>query len=273
MTRQTILHPAVQELLKPGVKFDLVISEIMLNEATLGFSEFFDCPHILLSTIGASTWVDLITNNPSPLSYVPSSFLDLSDKMTLFQRLQNTLFFYIEQTIMHVLYYPKQKEIYETAFPNSENFRPFWEKMKHGTSLVFLNVHFSISFPRPYLPNLVSPNFKKMSKMIHFISLQIEIGGMHIKKVSNPLPQDIQDFIDSAEYGVVYFSLGGNLNPSVMPLEKQLAIINALAKLKQNVLWKWDDEDANVDREKFLVKKWFPQDDILANPKVTMEIA
>lgn len=95
---------------------------------------------------------------------------------------------------------------------------------------------------------------------------------MHIKKKTNPLPEDIQKFIDESEHGVVYFSLGGNLHPSVMPVEKQEAIIKSLSKLKERVLWKWDDLSAKVDRKKFLVKKWFPQDDILANPKVKVFI-
>jgi UDP:flavonoid glycosyltransferase YjiC (YdhE family) len=95
---------------------------------------------------------------------------------------------------------------------------------------------------------------------------------MHIKKKSNPLPSDIQKFIDESEHGVVYFSLGGNLNPSAMPLEKQEAIIKALSKLKERVLWKWDDVDAKVDKKKFLVQKWFPQDDILANSRVKVFI-
>lgn len=155
MTNLTIRSPQVQELLKPGVKFDLVISEIMLNEAVLGFSEHYGCPHILLSTVGATSWVDKITNNPGSLSYIPSFHLDLSDKMTMLERLQNTLFYIAEQTLMGIFYYPKQKEIYETAFANAKSFRPFWDKMKHGTSLVLLNSHFSISFPRPYFPNLV----------------------------------------------------------------------------------------------------------------------
>lgn len=91
---------------------------------------------------------------------------------------------------------------------------------------------------------------------------------MHIKKKAQPLPDDIQKFIDESEHGVVYFSLGGNLNPSAMPLDKQQAIIQSLSKLKERIIWKWDDLDAKVDRKKFLIKKWFPQDDILANPKV-----
>lgn len=93
---------------------------------------------------------------------------------------------------------------------------------------------------------------------------------MHIKKQTEPLPDDIQKFIDESEHGVVYFSLGGNLIPSAMPVEKQEAIIKALSSVKQRILWKWDDLNVKVDKEKFLVQKWFPQNEILAHDNVKL---
>lgn len=95
---------------------------------------------------------------------------------------------------------------------------------------------------------------------------------MHIKKKTNPLPDDIKKFIDDSE-SVVYFSLGSNLNPSVMAKEKQQAVVEALSNVKgRRILWKWDDESIDVDKGKFLIRKWFPQDDILAHPKVKLFI-
>lgn len=95
---------------------------------------------------------------------------------------------------------------------------------------------------------------------------------MHIKKKFDPLPKDIQEFIDESEHGVVYFSLGGNLQPSTMPAEKQQAIINALSKIKERVVWKWDDSSVKVDKTKFLIKNWYPQDSVLAHPNVKVFI-
>lgn len=98
---------------------------------------------------------------------------------------------------------------------------------------------------------------------------------MHIskwtkKKSGKSRSKDVQDFIDTAEFGVVYFSFGGNLKPSEMAPEKKEAIINSLSKLKEKILWKWDDESVKVDRKKFFVKKWFQQEDILAHRKVKL---
>lgn len=173
--------------------------------------------------------------------------------MTFVERLKNTVVGTALEFLTQNFQYPRQKEVYETAFPNSKNFRPFWEKLRHGVSLVLLNTHYSVSYPRPYLPNL------------------IEVGGMHIKKKTEPIPEDIKKFIDESE-SVIYFSLGSNLSPSIMAPEKQQAIIKSLSKVKERVLWKWDDENVAVDKSKFLVKKWFPQDDLLAHPKIKLFI-
>ena len=83
-----------------------------------------------------TSWVTKITNNPSPLSYIPHLFLDMTDRMTLLERLQNTVFHIAEHILMHIFYYGKQQEIYETAFPTSKTFRPFWDKIRHGISMV-----------------------------------------------------------------------------------------------------------------------------------------
>lgn len=57
-----------------------------------------------------------------------------------------------------------------------------------------------------------------------------------------------------------------------MTAEKREAILNAFAKIKQKVIWKWNDESLVVDPNKFLIKKWLPQDSILAHPNVKLFI-
>jgi UDP:flavonoid glycosyltransferase YjiC (YdhE family) len=55
-----------------------------------------------------------------------------------------------------------------------------------------------------------------------------------------------------------------------MSEQKKRNIQAALTKLKQKVIWKWDDESLQVDKSKFLVRKWLPQDDILAHENVKL---
>lgn len=100
----------------------------------------------------------------------------------------------------------------------------------------------------------------------------IEVGGMHINTKPNPLPEDLKKFIESAEHGVVYFSMGSNLKPSKIPKDKLNGIYSALTKLKQKVLWKWDEPEFFGKNDQILVSKWFPQDDILAHKNVRLFI-
>lgn len=119
--------------------------------------------------------------------------------------------------------------------------------------MIFVNEHRSTSKPRPQMPGI------------------IQVGGAHIKP-PKPLPPKIQEYIDNSEHGVIFFSLGSFLQSSEMPTEKIEIFLNAFSKLKQRVIWKFEDESYKVPSN-VLVSKWLPQSDILAHPNVVLFIA
>jgi UDP:flavonoid glycosyltransferase YjiC (YdhE family) len=172
--------------------------------------------------------------------------------MTFVERFGNTMMAIFETVFMNIMYYPRQAELYRAAFPNAK--KDFDQIMRNGVSMVLLNSHFTLSHTRPYLPNMV------------------EVGGMHIKRTPDPLPADIKAFLDNATEGVVYFSLGSNIRSTLLPAEKRDAILKTFAKLKQKVMWKWEDENLPGKPDNVFVKKWWPQDDILAHPNVKVFI-
>lgn len=137
---------------------------------------------------------------------------------------------------------------------NSEPGKPLpsVEELYRNISMIFVNTHRSTSKPRPQMPGIV------------------HVGGAHIK---NPkaLPPSIQEYIDTAEHGVVFFSLGSFLQSSKMPKEKIEIFLTAFGKLKQRVIWKFEDESYKVPSN-VLVKKWLPQSDILAHPNIVLFI-
>uniref|UniRef100_A0A1B0DAR4 UDP-glucuronosyltransferase n=1 Tax=Phlebotomus papatasi TaxID=29031 RepID=A0A1B0DAR4_PHLPP len=252
MTNLILTDPAVVDLMHKREKYDVIIQEIFLAEALLGFGKHFNAPIIGFSTFGASKWSTDLNGSPSPPSYVPNVQLSFSDRMTFVERLINVVVTAAEGVYFGYYFHGKQVELYNKYFPDP---KPSLEELKSThMSLVFLNSHFSLNYPRPYLPNM------------------IEIGGFHVNKKANPLPKDLQDFLDSAPNGVIYFSLGSNLKSTDLPNEKRDALLKVFGKLPVKVMWKWEDDNLPNQPNNVLVRKWFPQDDILAHPNVVMFI-
>lgn len=252
MANFTLNHEVLQHFLDTEkTQYDVIVMEIFMNEAFLGLAHHFNAPIVGFSTFGANKWSNDMVGNPTPLSCVPHMQLTFTDKMTFFQRVINVLSYVSEEILMNWYYMPKQEEIYNAMFPDP---KPKLEELQKNVSLVLLNNHFSLNFPRPYVPNM------------------IEVGGLQINRQPKKLPTDLQKFLDEAEHGVIYFSLGSNIRPKNIPVEKQAEILNAFRKLKQKVLWKWDDLQVREKPDNVFISRWFPQDDLLAHPNLKLFI-
>lgn len=253
ITNFTMTHPRIAEFLaRRDQNFDLVICENFFNEAMLGFGQHFNAPVIGFSTIGACHATMDMVGTPAPLSYVPHSMLAMSSKMSFFQRLENTIAVAIDR-FLYLGHLERQDKIYQEVFPGSN--KPSLEQIRKNVSLILLNQHFSISYPQPYAPNM------------------IDVAGIHINRAkANPLPDEMRKFVEEAVHGVVYFSMGSNLQSANLPIQTRNDLLQAFAKLKQRVLWKWEVPDLPGKPENVMISKWFPQDDVLAHPNVKLFI-
>jgi hypothetical protein len=251
ITNHTMNNPKVKTLIASDQKFDVIIVEIFLSEALIGFGHHFKAPVIGISTFGASKWTNDLVGTPSPLSYIPHPFLSFTDQMNFVQRLGNTMMNLFETIYMNLFYYPHQREIYEASFPDP---KPTLDEIMKKVNLVLLNNHFSLSHPRPYPPAM------------------IEVGGMHINRKPKPLPAHIQSYLDNATDGVIYFSMGSNIQCKTLPVEKRDALLKTFATFKQKVMWKWEEDNLPGKSENVFISSWWPQDDILAHPNVKVFI-
>lgn len=248
ISNHTLSHSVTQTFLNdPKERFDVIILEVFLNEAMLGLGHHFNAPIIGLSTFCSSKWTNDMVGNPAPPSYVANPFLSYTDHMTFFERLGNTFYGIMEHFFFDYFYMPVQCEIYNQIFAGP---KPSLETLRTNVSLVLLNTHVSLSFPKPYVPNM------------------IEIGGVQINPKPKPLPLEIQQFLDNATHGAIYFSMGSNLYSSNFPAKTIQDILQVFSKLKQRVLWKWEDTNLPGKPKNVLISAWFPQDDILAHPNV-----
>lgn len=171
--------------------------------------------------------------------------------MSFVERVGNIAMSVFEITYMKFFYWPSQNEIYEKSFPDP---KPSLDVAMKNVNFVLLNSHFSLSYPRPYVPNMV------------------EVGGLHINRVPNPLPKDIKEFLDNATEGVIFFSMGSNIQSTTLPIEKREALLKTFAQFKQKVMWKWESDDLPGKPDNVFTKSWWPQDDILAHPNVKVFI-
>nr|CAH7725296.1 unnamed protein product [Callosobruchus chinensis] len=83
----------------------------------------------------------------------------------------------------------------------------------------------------------------------------------------------MQKFLDEARNGAILFSLGTNAQSKHLPKERLEGIVKAISRLKQRVLWKYEDVDLPGKPENLMITKWLPQVDVLAHPNIVAFIS
>ncbi len=123
---------------------------------------------------------------------------------------------------------------------------PKLEDLEKDVSAILVNSHIAIHSPKPLMPGVIN------------------IGGVHIKP-AQPLPRDIQKFMDEAEAGVIYFSTGSMIDSSRLPRNIKAAILKVFGSLKQRVLMKMNPENITELPSNVLMKQFVPQSDVVAH--------
>lgn len=199
--------------------------------------------------------MDRVMGSLTPYSFVPHLILkDYDDNMNFFERGYNFLFSMVDVVIRQLYYLPAHDKLAQEHFSSLEGPLPSVFDLEKSISMIFVNSHFAMIKPRPLMPGMVN------------------VAGAHIQPVK-PLPDDLQAFMDDAEHGVIFMSLGSFLQSSMMPREKKETILSVFGSLKQRVLWKFESDDLPELPSNVMVRKWLPQSDILAHPKLVLFIA
>ncbi|KAH8243368.1 hypothetical protein KR032_006933 [Drosophila birchii] len=244
-----------REILSPGkAKFDLVIADLWRLDALYGLAATFDAPIIGLAPYGTDWKIDGLVGNISPISYLQSPSSNLYDLDTF----RGRLIHFIDRSIAWInwswRHRGKQEALYRKYFPNIAD-KLTLSEISRNYAVVFVNQHFTLGSPRPYVPNM------------------IEVGGLHIDKEPKPLSQELEDFIQGAgEAGVIYFSLGTNVRSKSLSQALRKILMDTFASLPQRVLWKFDEEQLPGKPSNVFISKWFSQQDILAHPSVRLFI-
>ncbi|XP_053963689.1 UDP-glucosyltransferase 2-like isoform X3 [Anastrepha ludens] len=256
-TEHALKQPKVQNIINAkqteGV-YDLLLVEQFYQDAFLALAHVYNIPVISSATFAQNPYMSQMFGIISPFSYVPHSFLPLTEHMTFWARVQNTY---------HSLYYDLYREF--KTFPKMDDL----VKKYFG--------HLPIKFPSvsamdKNLSAILINNYTPLSSAGPTIDSMINVGGIHIYP-PKPLSTDLQKFLDESENGVIYFSLGTQVQSKDMPPEKLQIFLDVFRQLKQRVLWKFENDSiANLPKN-VMIKKWMPQNDILAHPNVRVFIA
>ncbi|KAK9881060.1 hypothetical protein WA026_014405 [Henosepilachna vigintioctopunctata] len=244
----TLSHPKLQQLIKTE-KFDLVILQQFYGDALTYIPYVLDIPYLFYSPMGASYITNPSIGNPTFPSYVPDLFLRYTTDMSFFQRLDNTIIFIINSFIRYFVILPYHDRIVKESFPNAPDIQVYNQR----ASIILLNGDVSINDPVPKVPGM------------------IDIGGFHIKPPGS-LPRDLEDIMNTARSGVIYFSMGSNLRSVDMPKHILASLMNVFSKLNQTILWKWENDELEGKPDNVVIRKWLPQNDILAHKKMKLFI-
>ncbi|XP_062551806.1 UDP-glycosyltransferase UGT5-like [Armigeres subalbatus] len=257
-SRYALENYNVQQFInREDLHYDLIVAEQFFQESWLMFAHKFNAPIVTISTIGYSDYMDRAMGLLTPWSFVPHMLLDYEDQMSIYQRTYNTLLSTIDYIGREFYYLPEQNKLANQIFSSLAKHRgplPNVQSLEKSISAMLVNSHPTLAKPRPSIVGVVN------------------IAGAHIKPPKS-LPQDLLRFIDEAEHGVIYFSLGAYLQSSLLPTEKRSILLKVFAKLPQRVIWKFETDDLIDVPDNVLIRKWAPQNDILAHEKVILFIS
>ncbi|KAH8409588.1 hypothetical protein KR222_008919, partial [Zaprionus bogoriensis] len=237
-------------------KFDLMFMGYFINDFQLGVAHKLQVPVIVAWMQAPMPAIDEFIGNPTEISYVPilGTAMERGKPMSFAKRVEN----FAKNLAIHTLaisFNYRTDKYFKQVFGNEPNF-PTLNELRQNISMVFTNSHLISEGPiRPLVP------------------ANVEIGGIQVKEKPNPLPEDMAKFLDEAENGAILLSLGSNIKSTAVKPELVQSMFKILSGLKQRVIWKWEDLNKTPGKSaNTLYKKWLPQDDILAHPKLKLFI-
>ncbi|XP_049929726.1 UDP-glucuronosyltransferase 2C1-like [Epinephelus moara] len=180
---------------------------------------------------------------PSPLSYIPFTATELTDKMTFPQRVKNVLSYIFGMYTMLCITEPHYKPLVEKYFGPSVDYSTFFR----DADIWLMRNDFVFEFPRPTMPNIVY------------------MGGFQCKP-PKPLSADLEEFVQSSgDHGVIMMTLGTLIGKLPQDVVEEIAA--AFAQLPQKVIWRYmGQRPANLGNNTLIVN-WLPQNNLLGHPK------
>lgn len=246
--RSTLTSDSVKSLLRGKQQFDIVIVNYIMNECSLAIAPMLGKYVVYYA---AGTFPNFF-RSPAPLPYatVPTHFLPLPSKMTFMQRISSSMNYILSDLWYYHHLVPATEKILAEILPDAPSVRSGMNKI----SLYVINADPVTAVPRPTVPNIIA------------------MSCPHCK-TAKPLPKDLETFVaSSGNDGFIIFGLGSFAQSMHFPQRMKEAFLNAFGKLKQKVIWKFEDDSLKTPPN-VMITNWMPQQDLLGHPKIRLFIS
>jgi len=112
---------------------------------------------VCLSPMMPSASLSSSLGAPDNPSYVPSFWLRYSDVMSFAERLYNAAITWAERLLTDVVYRSADQRLLDDAYeyPGHQSCPPL-DELRDAVPLTLVNSHWSVSYARPYPPNVAS---------------------------------------------------------------------------------------------------------------------
>lgn len=242
-----LLNPEVQALMKTNITFDMLILEAAYTDLLFGLAVHFNALLVGISTCAADWNINRLKDHGVTVVDEPLMPMITRTSGSIWDRLYNWYMSTEEWLLFEMIFLAKLQMVHDYFYGHLDQ---SLSEIRHSFCLILLNQHFSIFRARSNAPGI------------------IEVGGLHIPKNVPKLPRDLQVFIDEAEHGVIYFSMGVELKAKDLPAETLEIFVETFKSIPQHVIWKFEGKPFKNLPQNVYMAKFLPQQAILAHPNV-----
>ena len=230
-----------------NLNFDLVVNDANIFGSCMYTIPYrFGLKYVSISPL-SSPWIFGVSGMPS---VEPSHLLSISNRMSFFERLKNTLLYAI-------LVHNPASLLYSGGhlkeFAPHKPYRSLTQ-LTADSEMVFVTRDVTcVGYPR-----LSAPDYK-------FI-------GVFTTTEAGPLPKDMKDFADGATDGLIVLSFG-SFHPVANAIKYFIeGMLNVISRLPQRAIIQYAPEDEIDHPANVKLVKWLPQNDLLGHPNTKVFI-
>lgn len=232
-------------------RFDMIMVEASHLDALYGLAEFYNATLLGISCMHMTWHIDYLAGNLAPSVYEPISPNGFALDNTFLSRWSNWIYITEEKLLERLVFRPAQVRLFKKFFgyPAEK-----LDELRARFSVILVNSHFSMGRVRANVPNI------------------IEVAGVHLSEPPEPCGAELQKYLDEAEHGAIYFSMGQDILIKYLPENMQKQLLLVFLQMKQRVIWKSELSMLANKSENIYVMDKVPQRMVLAHPNLRLFI-